>query len=108
MLVPAQPSLPRSYGHDGGGLCGLKLYIHTHTICIRICICICVYFCSIYPSLSVTADLWTLINKRLTQYGSPSEAQSCLVGGANIRQQQNGKYMLEEVREQEKRNRQAN
>ena len=31
-----------------------------------------------------------------------------LSGGANIRAQENGKYMIEEVREQEKRNRQAN
>jgi hypothetical protein len=43
-----------------------------------------------------TADLWALINKRLTQYGASGEAEVMLAGGASIRQQApNGKYMIE-------------
>ena len=61
---------------------------------------------------SKTADeyavlLWGVISKKLAKYDSPRMVRVCLDGGASIKQQQNGKYMIEEVREQEKRNRQA-
>lgn len=56
-----------------------------------------------------TADLWTLVTKKLKEYPTVSQVQNCLAGGAVIdRPDASGKYMVEHCLEQEKRNRQAN
>lgn len=56
-----------------------------------------------------TADLWSLVTKKLKEYNTASQVQNCLAGGAFIdRPDASGKYMVEHCTEQEKRNRQAN
>ena len=56
-----------------------------------------------------TADLWSLVTKKLKEYNTASQVQNCLAGGAFIdRPDASGKYMVEHCNEQEKRNRQAN
>jgi len=65
---------------------------------------------SVQTPEEMTVSLWALISKKLTVHTSPMQAQGLIHGGAFIERQggDNGRYMVEDCREQEKRMRQAN